>query len=91
MFGLGTLIAKRRWGVIAVSLVVAVVGVIGAGTLGALSLNRFEAPGSESMEAKEVLGREFGAGSPNIGAPASPPRAKETCVSQSSRRSVLRA
>ncbi len=41
-------------------------GAVAAGTLNALSLNRFEAPGSQSMLAKEVLADRFGTGSPNL-------------------------
>ncbi len=41
-------------------------GAVAAGTLGALSLNRFEAPGSESMRAKALLADRFGTGSPNL-------------------------
>ncbi|GAB1820113.1 MMPL family transporter [Herbidospora sp. RD11066] len=41
-------------------------GAVAAGTLNALSLNRFEAPGSESMRAKELLAERFGTGSPNV-------------------------
>lgn len=41
-------------------------GAVATGTLGALSLNRFEAPGSESMRAKALLADRFGTGSPNL-------------------------
>ncbi|MFC0533690.1 MMPL family transporter [Phytohabitans kaempferiae] len=64
---LGRLVTGRPWWVIAVGLVVfAVAAVVGAGTIGALSLNRFEAPGSESMRARAVLADGFGTGSPNV-------------------------
>ncbi|MEU6040243.1 MMPL family transporter [Actinomadura sp. NPDC047616] len=39
---------------------------VGAGTIDALSLNRFEAPGSASMTARAQLADRFGTGSPNV-------------------------
>ncbi|WP_433463786.1 MMPL family transporter [Spirillospora sp. CA-128828] len=64
---LGRLIARRSWWVVIAGILVAVVaGLAGAGTLGALSLNRFEAPGSESMRARDALARDYGTGSPNV-------------------------
>ncbi|WP_129663227.1 MMPL family transporter [Phytoactinopolyspora endophytica] len=41
-------------------------GVLAAGVLDALSLNRFEAPESESVEARELLGEQFGTSTPNV-------------------------
>lgn len=43
-----------------------VFGVVAATTIEALSLNRYDAPGSESVHAREVLAEQFGTGSPNI-------------------------
>ncbi|RFS44687.1 MMPL family transporter [Micromonospora craniellae] len=61
------LVARRpRW-VLAIALLATVLaGLVGAGTINALSLNRFEAPGSESMQARDLLGNRFGTGSPNV-------------------------
>jgi RND superfamily putative drug exporter len=39
---------------------------VAATTMEALSLNRYDAPGSESVQAREVLAEHFGTGSPNI-------------------------
>ncbi|WP_214415093.1 MMPL family transporter [Sphaerisporangium fuscum] len=59
--------AGRPWWTLATSLLVMLVaGVIAAGTLNALSLNRFEAPGSESTRARDALAARFHTGSPNI-------------------------
>src|SRR5688500_4847604 len=64
---LGRLVTRRPWWVVAASVIVFVLaGAIGAGTLNALSLNRFEAPGSESMRARDALAAGFGTGSPNV-------------------------
>lgn len=41
-------------------------GAIAATAIDALSLNRYDAPGSESVQAREELARTFGTGSPNI-------------------------
>ncbi|RCV47247.1 RND transporter, partial [Marinitenerispora sediminis] len=41
-------------------------GLVGAPTVGALVLSRFEAPGSESHRAATALREEFGTGSPNL-------------------------
>ncbi len=64
---LGRLVVRRpAWVVAAAVLVAVLAGVIGAGTLNVLSLNRFEAPGSESMRARDALAREFHTGTPNV-------------------------
>ena len=64
---LGRLVTGRTWWVVAASVIVFVLaGAIGGGTLNALSLNRFEAPGSESMRARDALAAGFGTGSPNV-------------------------
>jgi RND superfamily putative drug exporter len=39
---------------------------LAAGAMDALSLNRYEAPGSESVAAREQLGERFGTSSPNV-------------------------
>ncbi|HEX2314429.1 MAG TPA: MMPL family transporter [Thermomonospora sp.] len=61
-----TLTRRPRWIVTAGLLVAVLAGLVGAGTIDALSLNRFEAPGSESMRARDALARGFGTGSPNV-------------------------
>ncbi|MEW9527105.1 MMPL family transporter [Microbispora sp. NPDC049125] len=64
---LGRLVVRRAGWLVAVSVLVTVLAaVVGAGTISALSLNRFEAPGSESMRARDDLARLFGTGSPNV-------------------------
>ncbi|WP_067471703.1 MMPL family transporter [Actinomadura hibisca] len=64
---LGRFVVRRaRWIVVAGVLLTVVAALVGAGTIGALSLNRFEAPGSESMRARDALAREYGTGSPNV-------------------------
>ncbi|MBE1531969.1 MMPL family transporter [Actinomadura algeriensis] len=65
--GLGRLVTRRSRLISALGIAALVlVGIVGAGTIGALSLNRFEAPGSESMRAADALAREHATGSPNI-------------------------
>ncbi|MGK5555512.1 MMPL family transporter [Actinomadura kijaniata] len=61
-----TLVRRARWIVTAGALLAVVAALVGAGTVGALSLNRFEAPGSESMRVRDVLAREHSTGSPNV-------------------------
>lgn len=64
---LGRFAIRRRWPTLAASLVLFGVALFSAsGALSALSLSRFEAPGSESLSAAEVLEREFGTGGPNM-------------------------
>lgn len=57
--------APRRL-LIAAVLLTAVLGAVAAGTIDALTLNRYEAPGSESVAARDALADEFGTGSPNV-------------------------
>lgn len=57
--------APRRL-LIAAVLLTAVLGAVAAGTIDALALNRYEAPGSESVAARDALADEFGTGSPNV-------------------------
>ncbi|MEV5828704.1 MMPL family transporter [Spirillospora sp. NPDC052242] len=65
--GLGRFVTRRPRLISAIGLAALVlVGIVGAGTIGALSLNRFEAPGSESMRARDALARDHGTGSPNV-------------------------
>ncbi|WP_084550284.1 MMPL family transporter [Actinomadura rifamycini] len=65
--GLGRFVTRRPRLISALGAVALVlVGIVGAGTIGALSLNRFEAPGSESMRARDALARDHGTGSPNV-------------------------
>ncbi|WP_242454580.1 MMPL family transporter [Bailinhaonella thermotolerans] len=57
----------RPWHVvIAGVLLTLLAAAVAAGTIPALSLNRFEAPGSEASRARDMLARQFGTGSPNI-------------------------
>ncbi|MFC5001365.1 MMPL family transporter [Dactylosporangium cerinum] len=57
---------KPRW-VVAAGIVLAVLaGVFGGGAIDALSLNRFEAPGSESVRAREALAGQHHTGVPNL-------------------------
>ncbi|MFF5261484.1 MMPL family transporter [Actinomadura viridis] len=64
---LGRFIVRRaRWIVTAGLAVMILSGAVGAGTLDALSLNRFEAPGSPSMAARDALARDHATGSPNL-------------------------
>ncbi|GIG90914.1 MMPL family transporter [Plantactinospora endophytica] len=57
---------RPLWIVVVGVLVTLASAAIGAGTIDALSLNRFEAPGSESMRARDALAAGFGTGSPNV-------------------------
>jgi RND superfamily putative drug exporter len=64
---LGWWAVRRRRLVLLCSLVAAVVaGVLAAGTVGALSLARFEAPGSESDRAAAQLAERFGTGGADL-------------------------
>jgi len=47
-------------------LALALLAVLAAGAVEALSLNRFEAPGSESLAARAALAERFSTGSPNV-------------------------
>ncbi|NLP83512.1 MMPL family transporter [Microbacterium sp. CFH 90308] len=51
---------------IAGSFLFVVLIMVAATAMEALSLNRYDAPGSESVQAREVLAEAFGTGSPNI-------------------------
>ena len=65
MLGRLVSVAPRR--VLAVAgLALALLAVLAAGTVETLSLNRYEAPGSESMAARAALAERFGTGSPNV-------------------------
>ncbi|MET7402347.1 MMPL family transporter [Dactylosporangium sp. NPDC005572] len=55
-----------RWIVVVSAFVTVLAGVFGAGVIERLSLNRFEAPGSESVLARQALAEHFGTGSPNV-------------------------
>jgi RND superfamily putative drug exporter len=48
------------------ALVFVLLGVLAAGVIETLSLNRYEAPGSESLAARAELAQRFGTGSPNV-------------------------
>ncbi|UUZ94741.1 MMPL family transporter [Paenibacillus sp. P25] len=63
----GRLIVRCRWLVIILGILVMLgAGFIGAGTVGKLSLSRWEVPGSESYTAGKLLEQRFGAGAPNL-------------------------
>ncbi|MEU4420246.1 MMPL family transporter [Actinoplanes sp. NPDC024001] len=57
---------RARWTLAVAALLTVVAAVLAAGVLDRLSLNRFEAPGAESMRAREALADHFGTGSPNV-------------------------
>lgn len=57
--------ARRRTVLIAGAVLFLLAAVFGAGAQAALSLSRFEAPGSESATAEQILHQEFKDGSPN--------------------------
>ncbi|GGZ90931.1 MMPL family transporter [Streptomyces echinoruber] len=64
---LGTLTTVRRRAVLITAAVLFLLAAaVGAGAQSALSLSRFEAPGSPSWSADDVLHREFKDGSPNF-------------------------
>ncbi|WP_426450282.1 MMPL family transporter [Paenibacillus sp. S-38] len=64
---LGLFLARRRRPVLVFGLILLIVSVIaGAGTPGKLTLSRYEAPGSESVQTRELLHEAFGAGSANL-------------------------
>jgi putative drug exporter of the RND superfamily len=64
---LGRLVTAAPRRVLAVSgLALALLAVLAAGAVEALSLNRYEAPGSESLAARAALAEGFGTGSPNV-------------------------
>ncbi|MFJ9060929.1 MMPL family transporter [Streptomyces sp. NPDC102409] len=57
--------ARRRTVLIAGAVLFLIAAAFGAGAQAALSLSRFEAPGSESDTAEQILHQEFKDGSPN--------------------------
>ncbi|MEU5879867.1 MMPL family transporter [Spirillospora sp. NPDC047279] len=64
---LGRLIIRGPRRIVAAGvLLLLLAGAVGAGTINALSLNRFEAPGSESVRARAVLAQEHRTGTPNV-------------------------
>lgn len=70
---LGRLVIHRPWRVLITSLLVLLASfAVAATTVSALSLNRYEAPGSESAAARSVLAERFGTGSPNVALLVSP-------------------
>jgi RND superfamily putative drug exporter len=70
---LGRLVTHRPWRVLVTSTLVLLASfVVAATTVSSLSLNRYEAPGSESATARSALDRLFGTGSPNVALLVSP-------------------
>lgn len=55
-----------RWVLTASAALLLVLGLLAAGAMESLSLNRYEAPGSESVAARDELGARFGTSSPNV-------------------------
>ena len=65
--GWSGVVVRRRWWIIATAAIVLVASAaIGVGTIDALSLSRFAAPGSESDRAAQLLAAQSGSGSPNV-------------------------
>ncbi|AEI46362.1 MMPL family transporter [Paenibacillus mucilaginosus] len=64
---LGFFLARRRRTAVLAGLILLIVSVLaGAGTPAKLTLSRYEAPGSESVQTRELLHEAFGAGSANL-------------------------
>ncbi|WP_280508255.1 MMPL family transporter [Nocardia flavorosea] len=64
---LGALLAARPRPVLVAGILLTLLsGVIGAGAMGEMILNRWEAPGTESVRAHEVLQRDFHTGNANF-------------------------
>ncbi|WP_248926904.1 MMPL family transporter [Paenibacillus hamazuiensis] len=60
------IVRRRRMLLIACVIFMVLFGAVGAGTLGALSLSRFDVPGSESDKASQLLHEQFNTGNPNL-------------------------
>jgi RND superfamily putative drug exporter len=70
---LGRLVIHRPWQVLITSaLVLLAAFAVAATTVSSLSLNRYEAPGSESATARAALDTQFDTGSPNVALLVSP-------------------
>ena len=70
---LGRLVIRRPWRVLVTSALVLLASfAVAATTVSSLSLNRYEAPGSESAAARSLLAERFGTGSPNVALLVSP-------------------
>src|SRR5919106_1124929 len=64
---LGRFLVRRRWAVLAATLVAVVLaGAFGGGAITRLKSGGFEDPEAESTRAAEVLEEEFGVGNPNL-------------------------
>src|SRR5215217_1668860 len=64
---LGRFLLRRRWAVLAATLVAVVVaGVFGGGAVARLKSGGFEDPAAESTRAAQVLRDDFGVGEPNL-------------------------
>lgn len=67
LYRLGLILERRRRWVLGMTVLIAVIaGALGAGVPGALSLSRYEAPGSESAQAAAELSERFDTGSGNL-------------------------
>ncbi|MGX2994015.1 MMPL family transporter [Streptomyces sp. JNUCC 64] len=64
---LGAAVARRPRPVIWLGVLLTVLGLaLASGTMDRLVLSRFESPGSESLDTRAVLEREFGTGTPSV-------------------------
>jgi putative drug exporter of the RND superfamily len=64
---LGAYVARRRRITLVTGLLMTVVFAgVGAGAMGVMVLSRWEAPGTESVRAQELLQRDFGSGNANL-------------------------
>ncbi|MGH3242874.1 MAG: MMPL family transporter, partial [Spirillospora sp.] len=55
-------VRRRRWVLITGLIVLVAVGMVGSGAMNALTLSRFESPGSESVRADGILERRLQTG-----------------------------
>jgi putative drug exporter of the RND superfamily len=64
---LGAFLSRHRLPTLVAGLLVTLaLGAVGAGAMGSMVLSRWEAPGTESVRAQELLAREFGTGKANL-------------------------
>ncbi|AOS65614.1 MMPL family transporter [Actinoalloteichus hymeniacidonis] len=62
----GFVVRRRRWTLIGGLIAILGIGVIAAGAMSAMVLNRWEAPGTESIEAQDVLLSDYETDSSNL-------------------------